>query len=87
MWDWKYVDTGYMRLDAWVSQARPPGKVSEESWNSSSFSCRGQDVVRYVVGEVLEGLQDMHGCGWMHRDVKASGSRLETYTPAFQLAL
>ncbi|CAK9033731.1 Glyoxylate reductase [Durusdinium trenchii] len=39
-------------------RARPPGRVSE-------------DVVRYVVGQVLEGLQDMHQSGWMHRDVKA----------------
>ena len=39
-------------------RARPPGRVSE-------------DVVRYVVGQVLEGLQDMHSEGWMHRDVKA----------------
>lgn len=39
-------------------RARPPGRVSE-------------DVVRYVVGQVLEGLQDVHRERWMHRDVKA----------------
>mmetsp|Transcript_19868 Transcript_19868/g.46473 ORF Transcript_19868/g.46473 Transcript_19868/m.46473 type:complete len:703 (-) Transcript_19868:47-2155(-) len=39
-------------------RAKSPGKVSE-------------DVVRYVIAQVLDGLQDVHRKGWIHRDVKA----------------
>lgn len=39
-------------------RGKSPGKVSE-------------DVVRYVIAQVLDGLQDIHRRGWMHRDVKA----------------
>eukprot|EP00913_Durusdinium_trenchii_P035164 g32896.t1 len=50
-------------------RARPPGRVIAPALVGQSRSA--QDVVRYVVGQVLEGLQDMHQSGWMHRDVKA----------------
>eukprot|EP00438_Fugacium_kawagutii_P018178 Skav226122 [mRNA] locus=scaffold1047:197003:202998:- [translate_table: standard] len=53
----------YLRAAA---TARPPGRVSEVGCEMGQA-----DVVRYVIGQVLEGLQDMHREGWMHRDVKA----------------
>jgi len=33
--------------------------------------CISQDVVKFVVGEMGLGLQEIHSKGWMHRDVKA----------------
>lgn len=62
---------GTLHSEAWVRLEWMEGGTLRSYLRSRGSGKVPEDIVRFVVSEVLAGLEDMHNIRWMHRDIKA----------------